>query len=464
MGAIGAALAAAVPPAPARATTGPPVTSGTSAATAPSAPAGALLSSSFASAAAAVEAAVPHDTVVVDRSETVRKSIVVDKPLTMFFTEGVVLTMATDVSAIVVTADDVTISGATLVGAGSSTTGKARGVEVVATVATVATPVLGLRVTGCSISRFSYGAVYLEHVHDFVVDGNEMSDLAYAGVMLFSCLDGEVCRNTVTGVHQSGTFPNSYGIAANRYWNQTVDEAPRSRRIRIADNVVADVPKWEGIDTHGGQDVTIVGNEVTGCAVGIAVVPCRGTDGPATYAPLDCVVASNHVDAAGLAAPRNGIVVKGAGEGPNPPVEAATGALVDNVVKGYGGGTLDAAICLYYTSGLVVARSTLDDSVARAVNVYLYNDDLVIVDTVVSGLTNTVAQRPSVIDVRHADNTAMIVRTRYVPTAGSRPDVLGVYAAVGGNTIDLVANDWSSTTQAVYSVAGNAVTRTREAA
>lgn len=459
MGALGAALAAAVPLAPAAAAPGTPAPSGEPAATASSSSTGSLLSSSFASTAAAVAAAAPRDTIVVDRSETVQKSIVVDKPLTMVFAEGVVLTMAVDVSAVVVTADDVTISGATLVGAGSSTTGRARGVEVVAT---VSEPVRRLRVTHCSISRFSYGAVYLEHVHDFVVDGNELSDLAYAGVMLFSCLDGEVCRNTVTGVHQSGTFPNSYGIAANRYWNQTIETAPRSRRIRIADNVVADVPKWEGIDTHGGQDISIVGNEVTGCAVGIAVVPCRGTDGPATYAPLDCVVASNHVDAAGLAAPRNGIVVKGAGEGPNPPVEAATGALVDNVVKGYGGGTLDAAICLYYTSGLVVARSTLDDSVARAVNVYLYNHDVTIVDTVVSGLTNTVAQRPSVIDVRHADNTALIVRTRYVPTAGSRSDLLGVYAAVGGNTIDLVANDWSKTTQAVYSVAGNAVTRTRD--
>ncbi|MBD8726360.1 right-handed parallel beta-helix repeat-containing protein [Frigoribacterium sp. CFBP 13707] len=450
-----AAHAVGEPTAPA---TGAPGAAGTAT---PGAPSGVRRSSASATLAAAIAGTEAHGTLVVDRSETTAVPVVVDRPMTLLFEAGVELRTTRDVSALVVRADDVTLRGATVVGSGSATSGKARGVEVVAT---VGAPVRRLRVSGCSISRFSYGAVYLEHVRDFTVDGNVLTDLAYAGVMLFSCLDGTVRGNEVTGVHQSGSFPNSYGIAVNRYWNQSIDVAPRSERITVADNVVSDVPLWEGIDTHGGREVTIVGNRLTGCAVGIAVVPCKSPDGATTYAPLDCVVASNTVDAGTLAVPRNGIVFKGAGFGSGTAVEEGTGAILDNTVTGYGGDTLDAAVCVYFTSGLVVARSVLNGSIARALNIYTGNHDLTVVDTLVTGLTSRTTQRPSVIDVRHHDNSALIVRTRYVATPGSRADAVGLYAAVGGSTLDLVDNDWTATARAVYCSVENTLARLHDGA
>ena len=67
---------------------------------------------------------------------------------------------------------------------------------------------------------------------------NILRDIAYAGVMVMSGLNGQIIGNAVSNIVQPTGFTNSYGIAMSR--DSTVDfaTAPRSRNCAVIGNTI----------------------------------------------------------------------------------------------------------------------------------------------------------------------------------------------------------------------------------
>ena len=371
----------------------------------------------------------------------------IDKPVRVVFAGPGEIRMAADVSAVRVKAADVSLQSHRLTGLGGA--GTAAGIEVGA--------VARFRSQGGSISSFSKYGIVATGADSLVIQENELTDIAYAGVMLLSCRDGIVSRNRVRNVLQPAPFTNSYGIAASRDSSRSLADAPRSARIRIEGNLIDGVPKWEGIDTHAGSDISIVGNTVINTNVGIALVPGVGTDGVDLYGPQGCLVSGNVIDSTVTNGSRgSGIQIVGAGTTLGAPTEAAAACVVTgNTVRRHGkeaGGANDGAISAYNTVGLVVSANSIIEGGVRGVHLYHDNQrGIVSSNTFVDTWSDTVAYTAAV-HVSSTFNTMTLsgnIVARGVKTAAKVND-RGLFVGTGtSNGITDLTNDFDLCTTPV---------------
>ena len=168
----------------------------------------------------------------------------IDKPLTL---RGATIRPPRGTPALVVTADDVTVHRARLLGPdGRTYDGNTTGVSVDAS---RSAPVSGLQIVESEIRDFS-NCVRIRNVVSPYVARNVIEDCVYAGVMVLSAKGGTIVANTVRRIGLSGAEANewnAYGITAT---DQGGD--PVSSDVTIARNIVESVPTWHGLDTHGG--------------------------------------------------------------------------------------------------------------------------------------------------------------------------------------------------------------------
>lgn len=171
-------------------------------------------------------------------------------------------------------ADGGGIIGGTLTGAGGATynaSGNAiycYGTRNGAT--TAPTYVTGPQIIGVTITGWSNAGVWLGYQRNAVVRDCKITTVGYAGIGGVSCEDTTIVDNDIDGVAGSGAS-DWYGIFVDRSEGDETRD-PRSRRVVIRGNRVANVTDWEAIDTHAGEDFVIDGNFVTGCRYGIMLV------------------------------------------------------------------------------------------------------------------------------------------------------------------------------------------------
>jgi hypothetical protein len=131
-----------------------------------------------------------------------------------------------------------------------------------------------------------YG-IHIDKAHDVNLLGCEVGHVRYAGIMGISAWNVKVdgCKvHDIDENRQRTSDWNAYGIAASDYGSN------RSHDWTITNNVIDNVPNWHGIDTHGGQRITITGNTVHRCNRAIFI-----TDSDAAKADL-ITINSNLVD------------------------------------------------------------------------------------------------------------------------------------------------------------------------
>ncbi|WP_157490196.1 right-handed parallel beta-helix repeat-containing protein [Frigoribacterium sp. Leaf186] len=406
-------------------------------------------SSAYATVHEALRAVPTSGTLLVDRSERVARPLVVDRSMTVLFAPGATLTSTVHATLVDVRASDVRIVDAVLVGAGASAAGAGR--AVVAT-GTAASPLERVSIEACRITGFSHDGVLASNVVGLEVVECSISDVGYAGVLLISCLDSVVRGNAVTDVRQSAGYVNSYGIAVTRDESRSLADSPRSARVTVDGNTVTRVLHWEGIDTHAGESIVVRDNRVTGCSVGIAIVPCQDESrGQYVYAPTDVVVTGNHVERGEATRPGSGIVVKGAGSTVGSTSERATAVVEGNAVVGMGGGTREAGILLYLTRDVVVRGNVLQACEQRGIALYHSNDRTTVVRNRVVGLVLSPGSPiGAAIELTSTANTGTLLANTFEVGAVAPSPVRGVSVPGAGNVLDLVRNDWSATTLAVY--------------
>lgn len=190
-----------------------------------------------------------------------------------------------------------------------------------------------------------YIAVALTWCRDFDVQGCDIADLHYAGIMVLSGKGGTIRGNSVRNLLMGGSFVNAYGIAVS---DSTNNLTGRSEDVTVDANLVSGVPGWEGIDTHSGINLRFTNNVVIGCRTGIAVVPGNASR---TIAPENIVVTGNQIIRSGADDDKAGIQMIGI-----PDTMSVTGVVASNSVRGY---STDMIVAYHdYTRLIVDTQST----------------------------------------------------------------------------------------------------------
>lgn len=400
----------------------------------------------------------PRDHIIIDRKQGPMGTIV--RPTTIEFVGDGEIVVPADASwGIHVVSSDVTITNPRITGPGSvwpAQSAARTGIWIEGTAG--ADPLRGIGIIGGKIEHFGYAGVRAEYVNVLTVTRLTVRDIAYAGVLMRSVRNGRVEDCDIADlIHDP--YPNSYGIVASRDTNKPIELAPRCRDITITGNTVSNVPRWEGIDTHGGERITISHNTVTDCATGIALVPLKAAGGgPVDAAPLDCDVTDNTIrwtrGAPDLPSPmRAGINMVGAGTSVGQDAERATGTIAHNTISGYGiadKASRAGAVLVYFTEGLVIDDNTIESGTARGIVIYHTNEDTVVSNNTINALTNGSAAYCSAIEVLDRRNDVTVVGNTAF-SDGSIPDGTrnGIFAPIKGNTIRIGTNDWGANTTEV---------------
>lgn len=225
-------------------------------------------------------------------------------------------------TSIIVAAKDVTLDGMTFPGAGTLTNVDAQ--RFITTAGTKTAPISNLTIRDCAFYGTQHSFMWLDWITHSRITGNTMDRFLYAGLMLISPLDVLVEGNTVENGHIIAPVVNCYPLCATDLTNVRGDHA---QDVRFVGNYVANT-LWNGIDSHGGEAIQVIGNTVRGCRTGIAITIGNSSR---VVAPTRAVIVGNRVEADGLAAENiwRGIIIDGW------PGNLADGTVQGNSVRGY---------------------------------------------------------------------------------------------------------------------------------
>ncbi|TDP98001.1 parallel beta helix pectate lyase-like protein [Labedaea rhizosphaerae] len=234
-----------------------------------------------------------------------------------------------DGPAFVIAASGVTLDSCTIIGGRDENDSYSSAQKLIHATGTQERPLAGITVRGCRLWRSRADNVWLEWCVDSLVTNNVITEYLYSGVMGVSANRVVVSGNVIRDAPLSDGVVNTYGIAFTDLDNT---EQARSRDCSAVGNQVSLID-WEGIDTHGGDGISVVANTVVGCPRGIALVTGNETR---HAAPTRCVVSANTVNGAGSRRPvREAIFLGGI---PNVPANATiTGNHMTGHQSAFGG-------------------------------------------------------------------------------------------------------------------------------
>jgi Right handed beta helix region len=395
----------------------------------------------------AVDATPAGGTLEIRRAWTLAATVNITKAMRITCARGgAVTTGGTGAThAFYVTASNVTFDGVTILGTGTATAGTATAIRVVGT---EATPITGLTIRNCVIRDFAKYGIEAWSIRDFTITGNVIDNIAYAGVMVLSGVKGYILSNTVRNIVQPAGFVNSYGIAVTRNSATALALSPRSSDIVISGNIIDGVTKWEAIDTHGGENLTITGNKIRNAYIGIAMVPCPDESGNEIYAPKNVIITGNDLDSGKTdGTSRAGIQLIGCITTVDNVVEYATGVISENIVRNFGteNTSSQAAIFLQATRGSLVSKNRVVNGSPNGVNLNNNNQGTMVLDNTFIDTWTTATSFTACVYVAgvhqsvtvqgnravRADKTATLVNNRglFVSTSVTSPDVAVQYGA-----------------------------------
>lgn len=206
-------------------------------------------------------------------------------------------------------------------------------------------------VDNVSINNWPQYGIYADLVENLEVTSCEISAIHYAAIGGLSWRRGRIIGNNIRTIQGLATNSNGYGIFLSRLSSFTETQRPVSSDVLVAFNEVRDVPTWEGLDTHAGNNIDFICNHVYNTRVGIAIVSGVNQAGVAAFGGKNNKVLGNTIDAQvddGTRGP--GIIVQGAGIVVGDWVDEATAIIANNFVRNHGlqAANINGGIQLYW--------------------------------------------------------------------------------------------------------------------
>lgn len=224
----------------------------------------------------------------------------------------------------------------------------------------------------------------------FKIYKNIIQDCYSAGIGLLSVLDGEVSCNLVDDIDGDDVVGTEvYGIFVSNN-SGAVATYPISKRITVSQNIVKNCTTWEALDTHGGQQISFVNNQVYDCRHGIVVT--RRADGTTDIGPKDCVVSGNTILNENVATADSGPGIFLVGNSSN---FGDNNVVIGNTIKGHGDS--NAAITASFTPAILVERvnnsrivnNVIKDAGKVGISGNIIGDNVVIDGNTITDITGT---------------------------------------------------------------------------
>jgi hypothetical protein len=127
-------------------------------------------------------------------------------------------------------------------------------------------PICGFLLTNLNFDTAYGDAILPRYAHHGFMENIHVKDAGYAALAFESCEDWDVRCFNACDINTADTWgeinqhSNSYGIYSS---NQVGD--PISRRINVDGFRIINNPKWAGVDTHGGEDITYKNGFIKDC-------------------------------------------------------------------------------------------------------------------------------------------------------------------------------------------------------
>ncbi|MBA4848949.1 glycosyl hydrolase family 28-related protein [Emticicia sp. BO119] len=224
-----------------------------------------------------------------------------------------------------------------------------------------------IRILNNTISEIGHGAICVEYCKDFLISGNRISNINSTGIEVLSSEKGIITRNTVRDII-TGSAGTAYGIIMSL---RLCDIDLPSKNIAVKNNVVDNVPLWEGIDTHAGQDIQIIGNTILNCAYGINASKCNNNS---SMVPQNIIISNNIIKKGTVKTPGRGI-----GSGGSSSMYAGNIVVSNNTIDGYGiDNNSEGAIMFYSTKKLQIRANTITNSLSSGINIQNRNEDYLV--------------------------------------------------------------------------------------
>lgn len=129
-----------------------------------------------------------------------------------------------------------------------------------------------VRVVGVDFSSWGGHGIYAQFVEKFIFSRVEVEDVRYSGITCLSVRDGKILTPRVQDIasgEATSSGENAYGIVLSKS-NGTEAAQPESHDVLLSNVRVKNVKTWEGVDMHGGYNVTLNGFLIENCRWGIA--------------------------------------------------------------------------------------------------------------------------------------------------------------------------------------------------
>ena len=142
-------------------------------------------------------------------------------------------------------------------------------------------------------------SVIFRMCQNFYFTNCDVSNIGYAAIQTLSSNQGVISNNRIGDIHPTGVVAsgdNAYGIAVTCNSSGNTVGRPLSHDVTVTGNYVYNVKTWEGIDTHGGYNISITGNTVRNCRSGIALVAYTGAAAANDAGARRCTVTGNAID------------------------------------------------------------------------------------------------------------------------------------------------------------------------
>jgi hypothetical protein len=227
-------------------------------------------------------------------------------------------------------------------------------------------------------------------------------DIGFAGVGGLSVKNMHVDRSHIKGI-SPGSKGNAYGVFYSRKGAESSLKAhPRSANSSVTNSTIEDIPLWEALDTHGGENISFSNNTIRNARVGIAFVNATGYKGKEVFGSQRCVAKNNNITGIGKG---YGIVVAGSSS------DNSSGCTIEGnqlTKAGHQGNGISGAIQGSYTKDLVIKNNILVDSYANGIHLYTNNQKFLIAGNKVVDVQDNVYKVPSAIAFRSGNNSGTI--------------------------------------------------------
>ncbi|WP_053367843.1 right-handed parallel beta-helix repeat-containing protein [Bacillus sp. FJAT-27245] len=323
----------------------------------------------------------------------------------------------------------VKLYGIELQGAGN-TKADPKGVGIAIRGANSASYVENIVIEDCYIHDIGFYGIMAEFADDVRISNTVIRDIGFAGVGGLSVRNMHINKSHIKSI-KPGNKGNAYGVFYSRKGAESNLKAhPRSTNSSVTNSIIEDIPLWEALDTHGGENITFNNNTIRNTKVGIAFVNATGKGGKKLFGSQKCTAKGNRIEGIGKG---YGIVVAGA------PSDKSRGCTIEgNFLKeaGQQGNSTSGAIQASYTRGLVIKNNTLVNSYANGIHLYTHNQQFSVTGNRVEDVQDSLYRTPSAIAFRSGHNSGTIAGNNLIK---SNPK-LNRYVSIRGINITTQTN------------------------